>query len=187
MCQTRSRRTRRDRRLSGRSPAWCCHRSGERHHTGVLGSAIGLPATRSSGCCSVMVASNSRGAPGPFSLAPSSETSVNLHLPQRVSGGTLDHHNILHAAQLGRPKGGFSSLIRRVCRYVQVGRDGVPDQYHRAQHCAERGDRRTVISVFGHALVVFARSAWRFRFSTSANCSTRSACARLSAASPSFA
>ena len=44
-----------------------------------------------------------------------------------------------------------------------------------------------MISVFGHALVVFARLGWRFRFSASANCSTRSACARLLVASPSFA
>ena len=50
---------------------------------------------------------------------------------------------------------------------------------------AVRGE--PVISLFGHALVLFARSAWRFRFSASANCSTRSACARLPAASPSFA
>ena len=44
-----------------------------------------------------------------------------------------------------------------------------------------------VLSIFGHDLVLFARSAWRFCFSGLANSSTWSACARLPAASLRFA
>ena len=46
----------------------------------------------------------------------------------------------------GVRKRGVGSLVRFAAdnrRTVQVGRDEVPDQNHRAQHCAERGDRRT--------------------------------------------